>query len=182
MELNQKAWDEWETYRKGIKKPIKAQSIEPMKLKLMRFGDDQQAVVDQSIAQGWQGLFAITPAKPDPTAPKKRTREQEDANNAQWDYLNRQSAKDWDKIVDSPIKRLNLAAAYLARLDTDPDQSSVFLSEKRSALKDAVAGLLREAEAHLVIADLNLIRLVLRLFNLPGLRRLEARAEQRVAA
>lgn len=182
MELNQKAWDEWETYRKGIKHPIKPQSMEPMKLKLMRFGDDQQAVVNQSIEQGWQGLFAITPAKPDPTAPKKRTREQEQANNAQWEYLNRQSVKDWDKIPDSPIKRLNLAAAYLARLDTDPDQGSLMLSEKRSALRDCVAALLREAEARLVLADLNLIRLVIRLFSGPGLRRLEARAEQKVAA
>lgn len=182
MELNSEAWARWSAYRIAIKKPMRAQTEEAAKLKLMRFDKDQEAVVDQSIANGWVGLFPVTPEKTDPTAPKKRTRSQQEADTAQWDYLNRQSVKDWDKVLDSPIKRLHLCAALLARYDVESDQGSLILSEKRSALKDRVAGLLREAEAKLVIADLNLIRLVIRLFNAAGLRRLEARAEQKAAA
>ena len=46
-ELDEAAWEQWAAYRKAIRKTIKPASEHAMKLKLSRFGADQQAVVDQ---------------------------------------------------------------------------------------------------------------------------------------
>lgn len=179
MELDTEAWARWSAYRIAIKKPLRSVSEEATKLKLMRFGADQAAVVDQSIANGWQGLFAITPEKTDPTAPKKRTKEQQAKDDVQWAYLNKQSAREWDSMLQTPISRLKLAAALLARYDTEEDQGSVMLAEKKSWLRDRIAELLREADAGAVLADFECQRLVLRVFNSPGLNRLRVRAAEK---
>ncbi len=182
MDLDLEAWGRWSAYRIAIKKPLRSVSEEATKLKLMRFGADQGAVVDQSIANGWQGLFAITPEKTDPTAPKKRTREQQTADDAQWKYLNKQSELEWDRRLKSePLAKLKLASALLARYDVAADQGSTALAEKRSWLKERVAGLLREADAGAVLNDLECWRLVLRLFSAAGLRRLELRSKESIA-
>ena len=62
-ELDVEAWERYKAFRKAIKKPIKEVSEAAAKLKLQRFGDDQAAVVDQSIANGWQGLFDLKKKK-----------------------------------------------------------------------------------------------------------------------
>ena len=59
--LDPVAWDRWEKYRIDIKKPIKKPSILAAQKMLSKYGDEQSAVVEQSIAQGWQGLFDIKP-------------------------------------------------------------------------------------------------------------------------
>lgn len=69
--LDPQAWDRWSKYRTAIKKPIKPASIEEAQRALAAFGADQAAVVAQSIAHSWQGLFAIkangrTPAASQP--------------------------------------------------------------------------------------------------------------------
>lgn len=63
--LNMEAWERWYAYRKAIKKPIKEPSVEAAMRKLAAFGPDQSAVVENSIAEGYQGLF---PAKTQPQA------------------------------------------------------------------------------------------------------------------
>jgi len=70
------AWHRWEQYRKEIRKPIKPASLAAAQRKLAGFGPDQGAVVEQSIAEGWQGLFPLKPqsngrAQPEP----RRSRE-----------------------------------------------------------------------------------------------------------
>lgn len=63
--LNVEAWHRWEQYRKQIRKPIQPASKLAAQRKLAAFGTDQAAVVEQSIANGWQGVFALKPdAKP----------------------------------------------------------------------------------------------------------------------
>jgi hypothetical protein len=57
--LDSQAWDRWEAYRREIRKPIKPASLLAAQRKLAGYGSDQAAVVEQSIAQGWEGLFAI---------------------------------------------------------------------------------------------------------------------------
>lgn len=52
-------WERWVGYRKQIKKPIKAPSIEAAMLELAKYGEAQAAVVQQSIAHSWQGLFEL---------------------------------------------------------------------------------------------------------------------------
>jgi hypothetical protein len=58
-ELDAKAWETWIAYRSALKKPLKAPSIEAAQRQLARFGARQQAVVEQSIGNGWQGLFEL---------------------------------------------------------------------------------------------------------------------------
>lgn len=57
--LDADAWERFERYRREIKKTLKPASIEAAQRKLASFGEDQAAVVEQSIANGWQGLFPL---------------------------------------------------------------------------------------------------------------------------
>jgi hypothetical protein len=57
--LNLSAWNIWLGYRKQIRKPLKPVSIELAQRKLMSFGDEREQLraVENSIANGWTGLF-----------------------------------------------------------------------------------------------------------------------------
>lgn len=57
--LNASAWEKWLSYRKQIRKPLKQASIPAAQQALAAFGSDQEAVVQQSIANGYQGLFPL---------------------------------------------------------------------------------------------------------------------------
>lgn len=57
--LNPQAWTRWRDYRKEIRRPIKSASLLAAQRKLAGYGADQIAVVEQSIANGWQGLFDL---------------------------------------------------------------------------------------------------------------------------
>lgn len=57
--LDGEAWKRWEAYRHEIRRPLKPASIPAAQRALAAYGADQSAVVEQSIAQGWQGLFAL---------------------------------------------------------------------------------------------------------------------------
>ena len=57
-----KAWEKWESYRKQTKKPLTDYTrVEQLKM-LESTKDEKQAiaVIDKSIAFGWQGLFLTT--------------------------------------------------------------------------------------------------------------------------
>lgn len=60
--LDLKAWERWEGYRHDVRKPLKPASIPAAQRALAAFGSEQAAVVEQSIAHGWQGLFALKTA------------------------------------------------------------------------------------------------------------------------
>lgn len=62
--LNLTAWKMWIEYRKEIGKKLKPASVKTAQKKLAAFGADQIQVVEQSIANGWTGLFAVkSPSK-----------------------------------------------------------------------------------------------------------------------
>jgi hypothetical protein len=61
--LNEAAWSAWVEYRKAVGKALKPASLPAAMQQLAAFGPDQLAVVQQSIAAGWQGLFALKPAE-----------------------------------------------------------------------------------------------------------------------
>ena len=61
--LNFEAWEAFTDYRRSIGKPLKPASLQEAAKKLAAFGKDQGAVVTQTIANGWQGLFALKDAK-----------------------------------------------------------------------------------------------------------------------
>ncbi len=89
--LNQLAWETWAHYRTSIKKPLKAASIEAAQRQLAAHGNAQLAVVEQSIANGWQGLFELKSTngsgthRPPTRRPKTlaELEAEEAANNAQ---------------------------------------------------------------------------------------------------
>lgn len=77
--LDLEAWNRYDTYRREIRKPIKPASVLAAQRKLAGFGADQAAVVEQTVAQGWTGLFDLKEpsngagkqgAKPRPSAVK----------------------------------------------------------------------------------------------------------------
>lgn len=57
--LDLTTWNQWVEYRIQIRKPLKPASILAAQRKLAAFGSDQAAVVEQSIANGWIGLFSL---------------------------------------------------------------------------------------------------------------------------
>lgn len=57
--LDVPAWERWCAYRAEIRKPVKPASMLAAQRQLAAFGCDQAAVVEQSIANGWQGLFEL---------------------------------------------------------------------------------------------------------------------------
>lgn len=72
--LDEQAWNRWEAYRREIRKPIKPASVQAAQRKLAGFGADQAAVVEQSIAQGWTGLFELKVPNSNGSAPPRKTR------------------------------------------------------------------------------------------------------------
>jgi hypothetical protein len=60
--LDVRSWDRWVAYRKEIGKALKPASIHSAQQALAKHGEQQAAVVEQSIANGWQGLFALKAA------------------------------------------------------------------------------------------------------------------------
>lgn len=57
--LDAAAWARWVAYRSEIRKPLKPASHQAAMTALARYGAQQGAVVDQSISNGWQGLFDL---------------------------------------------------------------------------------------------------------------------------
>lgn len=58
--LNAQAFEEWLAYKRRIGKPyVSPQTVLAQARKLAGFGSSQAAVVQQSIDNGWQGLFAV---------------------------------------------------------------------------------------------------------------------------
>ncbi len=72
------AWTSWLTYRSSIGKSLKPVSQERAARKLAEFGERQQACVDQSIANGWTGLFDTARAAATPAEPVRTWRPTED--------------------------------------------------------------------------------------------------------
>jgi hypothetical protein len=169
-ELDEASWERWVAFRKAIRKPIKPISEHAMKLKLARFGDDQAAVVDQSIANQWQGLFEIKKTAPRPGEKVEKTDKQKAADAARHAEQDEWAAKAWGKQEPTPLHRLRLCDAYLARLTFSDDKDAI------ERLRDAAAAALRIADAIEVLNDPHLVGMVRQLFGERGLGRLRERS------
>jgi hypothetical protein len=153
-----------------IRKPIKPISEHAAKLKLARFGDDQAAVVDQSIANGWQGLFEIKKAAPRPGEKVEKTDKQRAADVARHAEQDEWAAKAWGKQEPTPLHRLKLCDAYLARLTMREADKDAW-----DRLRDAAAAAIRDADPKDVLNDPHLVGMVRQLFGERGLERLRNR-------
>lgn len=79
--LNPEAWERWVQYRKASRKPIKPASVLAAQRKLAGYGDHQAAVVEHSIANGYQGLWEPRDTAHRRNAPT-RNQSSQDAVNA----------------------------------------------------------------------------------------------------
>ena len=171
-ELDEQAWEQWVAYRKAIRKTIKPASEHAMKLKLSRFGADQQAVVDQSIAGQYQGLFELKKAMPRPGEKVEKTDQQKAADISRHAEQDSWNAQVWNKQEPTPLNRLKLCEAYLARLTINPDPDAM------ERLKDSTAAALRSADAAEVLGHPHLLSMVRQLFGERGLNKLKKREVQ----
>jgi hypothetical protein len=73
-DLDAAAFARWQDYRKQIRKPLKPASIPAAQRALAAFGSEQAAVVEQSIANGWQGLFPLKTSGADNAGKSRKTR------------------------------------------------------------------------------------------------------------
>ena len=170
-ELDEAAWERGVAFRKAIRKPIKPASEQAMKLKLSRYGAEQGEVVDQSISNQWQGLFDLKKAAPRPGEKVEKTDKQKAADVARHAEYDERAARRWGKLEPTPLNRLKLCEAYLARLTLSdpPDRDAV------ERLRDAAAAALRIADAIEVLNDPHLVGMVRQLFGERGLGRLRNR-------
>lgn len=171
--LDVEAWGRWVAYRQAIRKPIKAASEHAMKLKLAKFGAEQSEVVDQSIANQYQGLFEVKKSKPAPGEKPKKTREQLAADDAYWQSSVQRAEKGWAEHLPTAFGRLKLCDALWARytVEVGPDTP-----DKMDWLKGVVSRNLREIEAKHVVNDPHLMIMVLCFFGPGGVKRLKDRA------
>jgi hypothetical protein len=170
--LNQEAWDLWVNYRKKIGKSIKPVSEHAAMVKLSRYGEQQMAVVQQSIENSWQGLFDLKIQKKTGEKPKK-TSEQVAADNEWFERQKDAAIKAWEKLEPNPLNRLKLCDALWARYTIQPGPDT---PEQLEWLKGVIAMYLREANAAEVLGDPGLSTMVWCFFGKKGIDRLKARA------
>lgn len=174
-ELDQEAWDRWVAFRKAIRKPIKPASEQAMKMKLQRYGADQGAVVDQSIANQWQGLFDLKKEKPAPGEKPQKTSQQVAADQARFAHDNDRAASEWSKhgLVDD-LGKLRLCEALLARYQVRSEEQGH--RDRMDWLKERTGDLLRHVKPADVLNDPSLSGMVRSMFGERGVTRLRERA------
>lgn len=170
-ELDQEAWDRWVAFRKAIKKPIKEVSEHAAKLKLSRFGADQDAVVQQSIANGWQGLFPLKTQKGEKPV---KTDKQIEADRQALADANDRSQRYWDSLEPTPFAKLKLCEALWARYTVQADLDT---PDRLEWLKGVIALHLREVNATEVVSDPALMTMVWCFYGERGAIRIRDRAK-----
>lgn len=100
-----------------------------------------------------------------------------------FDHAVRSSEKCWREQRDagSPMWKLRMAVAYRANLDRQSEGSPIYAAAVEE-LKGTVANILRTADPAAVLGEPRVRELVMTYFGEAGIRRLQDRAEQRVAA
>jgi hypothetical protein len=145
-----------------------------MQMKLAKFGNDQEEVVNQSISNQWQGLFDLKKSKPGFGEKPVKTDKQVAADNERWQHAQDRCAREWDKRLGEPLAKLKLADALLARYNVRSDELGH--DERMEWLQERVADLLRESDAKLVAGDPSLTAMVCQFWGERGVKKIRARA------
>lgn len=153
-DLDLDAWNRWVAYRQAIKKPLKEVSLAAAALKLSKYGKDQAEVVDQSISNQWQGLFELK-KKRDPAEPPVKTDKQKAIEDARLQHALDANAKMWRENLLTPLGKLRLCDALLARYLANPDDPQ--LDERLEWLKHTAGELMRQVDIKLIAHDAHLI-------------------------
>jgi hypothetical protein len=167
------AWERWVSYRKAIKKPLKEASMAAAALKLSRYGKDQAEVVDNSISNQWQGLFDLK-KKRDPSEPPVKTDKQKAVEEARLQYALDSNSRMWRETLLTPLGKLRLCDALLARYLTTPDDPH--LSEKLEWLKHIAGDLMRQADIKEVAHDAHLVGMASYFWGGPAIDKLRKAA------
>jgi hypothetical protein len=152
--LDQAAWERWVSYRKAIKKPLKEASLTAAAMKLARYGADQAEVVDNSISNQWVGLFNLK-KKRDPAEPPVKTDKQKAIEEARLQYALDSNSRMWRETLLTPLGKLRLCDALLARYLMTPDDPQ--LEERLDWLKNIAGDLMRQADIRAVAHDAHLV-------------------------
>ena len=172
--LDVTAWERWVAFRKAIRKPIKEASIHAMQMKLAKYGDDQEEVVNQSVSNQWQGLFDLKKSKPGFGEKPVKTDKQVAADNERWQHAQDRCAREWDKRLGEPLAKLKLADALLARYNVRNDEPGH--DERMEWLRERVADLVREADPKAVAGDPSLLAMIRQFWSEKGVLKIRARA------
>ena len=171
--LDEAAWERWKAYRTAIRKTIKPASEHAMKVKLARYGSQQDAVVSQSIENQYQGLFDLKVSKPQPGEKPVKSDKQVAAENARFDSDNSRSQAYWDKHgLRDDLGRLKLCEALLARYSVQPDEG-----DRMEQLRNVVADCMQSVSSIKVLDNPSLLSMIRHLWGEKGVNRLKARAK-----
>lgn len=174
--LDEAAWERWKAYRTAIRKPIKPASEHAMKVKLARYGSQQDAVVSQSIENQYQGLFDLKVSKPAPGEKPVKSDKQIAAENERFAADQSRNEAFWDKYgLRDDLGRLKLCEALLARYTLRSDE--IGHGERMEWLRNRVAEALREVPAQPVTNEPSLMSMIRSLWGEKGVYRIKARAE-----
>jgi len=171
--LDAEAFTRFIQYRKVIKKPFKDVSLHAAATKLAGYGDKQAEVVQQTIANGWQGLQPLPATKLAYGEKPVKTEKQKAADDAYWQSSVERAERGWNDRLADPIGRLKMCDALWARYTISPDPDT---AERLDWLKGVIALHLREADAKKVLAEPDLMTMVWTFFGPAGARRIKERA------
>ncbi len=80
------SWERFVAYRRDIRKPLKPASILAAQRKLAGFGSDQSSVVEQSVANGWTGIFELK-GTTNGTQPRRKNSTEQNWDDYAAEYL-----------------------------------------------------------------------------------------------
>ena len=172
--LNAEAFDRWLAYKKSRKQSYKTVASTRMAaVKLSQMGEDQEAVVDESISNNWAGLFPLKKVLQPGEKPKK-TKQQVEADNVRDEWMQSQALKSAQAIAQTPIGALRMLDAVYARLLFQQEEPS--FPERLEAFRDRVASALAAAPAKDAAGDPHILTMVRGLWGERGVNRLRDRA------
>ena len=114
--LNPLAWKAWLHYRKQSGKPLKPVSWPTAMKALAKHGPNQMAVVEQSISNGWQGLFEL---KSKAAGQLSFAQQDELARRKKWEEM---TGRKWPTVGDFATYDLD-DASFLEISNEPADQS-----------------------------------------------------------
>jgi len=172
--LDVPTWERWVAYRISIKKALKPASLHAAALKLSQYGDDQEQVVQQSVANQWTGLFDLKKSKPGPGEKPTKTREQVAADTARWEWQMRDAEKSAYAIASDEIGALRMMDAILARLSFQ--QEDPHYNDRFETFRHRLGEMLAACDASKAYGDPHVRSMVLQVYGIRGVNRLASRA------
>ena len=171
--LDLEAFDRWLGFKKGRRESYKTPLSErAAAVKLSQMGDDQSEVISEAIANNYAGFFPLKKVLQPGEKPKK-TKEQVQADVARDDWLMKQAQKGVDAAAQSPLGRLRLLDAVLARVTLREHVEP----EVMDTLRDRIASALSDCSPVDAYNDPLVRSMVMQVWGARGVSRLQQRMQ-----